>query len=326
MNKLSTYWTGAVAYLSLLVGAGLSVAGNLADTYRVRGDLVDAVDIALAVGPPLATLLVAELFVSQWPRAWSLQAVRWGGTITVGTLAMVVSWLHLSELLAARGQTALVAILWPLAIDGLAIMAMAKLLAMRGQVDSGHAAATPALVAKLLAKRGHGQSTVASVAKPAYVATEEDVAISEAILANPMDYVANSDVANWADDGHGHEGEDCPDAATPALLDVATVATGQPATMATSPLDTPTDWDAELAALDRAIDGAGHALAERVIEPGVAAAPVVTGVPAEARDLLAAWDPAVLSGPEVDALLAEHFGKTARTARRWRSMVRPTSA
>jgi hypothetical protein len=133
-------------------------------------------------------------------------------------------------------------------------------------------------------------------------------------------------MANWTDDGHGHEVEDCPDVAMPALLDVATVATGQPASMATSPLDTPTDWDAELAALDRAIDGAGHALAERATEPGVATVPVVTGVPAEARDLLAAWDPAVLSGPEVDALLAEHFGKTARTARRWRSVVRPSSA
>jgi hypothetical protein len=278
MSKLSTYWTGAVAYLSLLVGAGLSVAGNLADTYRVRGDLVDAVDIALAVGPPLATLLVAELFVSQWPRAWSLQAVRWGGTITVGTLAMVVSWLHLSELLAARGQTALVAILWPLAIDGLAIMAMAKLLAMRG----------------------HGQSTAATVANP---------------------------LANWTDDGHGHEAEDCPDVATPAILDVATMATGHKVTAADmTPLDMPTDWDAELAALDKAIDGAGHALAERATEPGVATAPVVTGVPAEARDLLTAWDAAALSGPEVDTLIAEHFGKTARTARRWRSIVRPTSA
>jgi hypothetical protein len=131
MKNLGKLWTGAVAYVSLLVGAGLSVAGNLADTDRVRGNLVDAVDIVLAVGPPLATLLVAELFVSEWPRSLSVQSVRWVTTAVVGSLATVVSWLHIHELLMARGQLALVSVLWPIAIDGLAIMAMAKLLVVR---------------------------------------------------------------------------------------------------------------------------------------------------------------------------------------------------
>jgi hypothetical protein len=131
MKNLGKLWTGAVAYVSLLVGAGLSVAGNLADTDRVRGDAVDAVDIVLAVGPPLATLLVAELFVSEWPRRFSVQSVRWVTTAVVGSLATVVSWLHIHELLVSRGQLALVSVLWPIAIDGLAIMAMAKLLVVR---------------------------------------------------------------------------------------------------------------------------------------------------------------------------------------------------
>ena len=297
MSKLSTYWTGAVAYLSLLVGAGLSVAGNLADTYRVRGNAVDAVDIALAVGPPLATLLVAELFVSQWPRAWSLQAVRWGGTITVGTLAMVVSWLHLSELLAARGQTTLVAILWPLAIDGLAIMAMAKLLAMRG----------------------HGQQgTVATLANGDVLSGPAD---SVATMANEMD---SRMATTWIDDGHGHE------VAMRGHGHPGTVASGTPVTVdMMTPLSTPTDWDAELASWDKGIDRAGQDVAseaEAFLGRPAPAVPVVTGVPAEARDLLTAWDSTILTGPEVDALLAVHFGKTARTARRWRSVVRPASA
>lgn len=131
MKNLGKLWTGAVAYVSLLVGAGLSVAGNLADTYRVRGTLIDAVDVVLAVGPPIATLLVAELFVSEWPRRLSVQSVRWTATAVVGTLATVVSWLHINELLTARGQLTLVAVLWPIAIDGLAIMAMAKILVVR---------------------------------------------------------------------------------------------------------------------------------------------------------------------------------------------------
>lgn len=136
MTRLGKLWTGAVAYVSLGVGAGLSVAGNLADTYRIRGSAVDNVDLVLAVGPPVATLLVAEMFVSPWPRRWSIQAVRWVTTIIVGLLAAVVSWIHLSDLLASRGQHASVAILWPLAIDGLAIMAMAKILSTRGHVTT----------------------------------------------------------------------------------------------------------------------------------------------------------------------------------------------
>lgn len=283
MKNLATYWTGAVAYLSLLVGAGLSVAGNLADTYRVRGNAVDAVDIALAIGPPLATLLMAELFVSQWPRAWSLQAVRWGGTITVGSLAMVVSWLHLSELLAARGQTMLVAILWPLAIDGLAIMAMAKLLAMRGH---GQTVATHGQPVAMREPANWPANPAAGLAK--------EVESEVARLTEEMD-------KRWTDDGHGHEAADCPDVATP------------------------TDWDAELAKFDMAIDQTGQdvaSAAEDILRP-VATAPVVTGVPAEARELLAGWDATALPAADMEALLAAHFGKSGRTIRRWRSIVRP---
>ena len=37
IERLSRLWTNAMAYVALLVGAGLSVAGNVADTYRTRG-------------------------------------------------------------------------------------------------------------------------------------------------------------------------------------------------------------------------------------------------------------------------------------------------
>lgn len=201
--NIGKLWTASVAYASLLTGAGLSVAGNLADTFRIRGVLVDAVDIALAIGPPLATLFVAELFVSEWPRRWSLQTVRWVTTILVGSLAMVVSWLHLSELLAARGQTPMVAMLWPLAIDGLAIMAMAKLLAMRGHLATVAMAKAP-LTMSDVAMAKHQMAIDNEMAKveaaknsPArYVATAEDVAISEAAFRGQPDLQA------WTD---GHE-------------------------------------------------------------------------------------------------------------------------
>lgn len=288
MSKLGKLWTGAVAYVSLLVGAGLSVAGNLADTYRIRGAQVDAVDIVLAVGPPLATLLVAELFVSDWPRRWSLQTLRWTGVLIVGSLAMIVSWSHINELLAARGQNALVSILWPLAIDGLAIMAMAKILAMRvANLSTGNVATE--LASGMAMATGHAGPALDTLAKE--VAT---------LGHDVTDFLAKAD---------------------------RDVATGQMAT------DALPEWAAQLSSFDEDMDMAirrsgqdlaseaeqyvamttGNALPKRV--------PVSQGVPAEAVELLRAWDGRTHEGREVDELLAAHFGKSARTARRWRSMV-----
>lgn len=282
MTSLGKLWTGAVAYVSLLVGAGLSVAGNLADTYRIRGQATNAVDIVLAVGPPLATLLVAELFVSEWPRTWSVQSVRYVTMTVVGTLATVVSWLHINELLTARGQLPLVAILWPMAIDGLAIMAMAKILVMRGHV--------------------------ATMAKSLAMATQQ---------AGP---VLDTMATELPEVGHALD-------AFLAKYDVATSEQELARAMAT-------DWDAELAKWDRGVDLAirhsgqdlakeaeeyvamttGHPLPKRPV-------PVGQGVPVEAAELLRAWDGTTLTGREVDELLAAHFDKATRTARRWRSMV-----
>ena len=289
MSKLGKLWTAAVAYVSLLVGAGLSVAGNLADTYRIRGDLVDPVDIALAVGPPLASLLVAELFVSAWPRTWSVQTVRWLATLLVGTLAMVVSWLHINELLLARGQLTLVAILWPLAIDGLAIMAMAKILVTRGHGHDGHEQKMP------WPWRGHGQK----------VAAVMDT------MATGERHVATAEMAT-----HGHT---------------------MPADFVAMPEEMVTELDAIDEEADRAVKEAAREMvreAEAYLAPATAAPkpapapPVISGrppaVPMAARELLVFWDPVAseLTGRQVDELLAAHFGRSARTARRWREIVR----
>lgn len=277
MTGLGKFWTGAVAYVSLLVGAGLSVAGNLADTYRIRGQATDAVDIVLAVGPPLATLLVAELFVSEWPRTWSVQSVRYVAMAVVGTLATVVSWLHINELLIARGQLPLVAILWPMAIDGLAIMAMAKILVMRGHVASSHVAtATRHELASLAEAVASGQTG------GQFVATAEDVATSQAALATSKDIDWDAEMAKW------EQGVDM------AIRDL-----GQ---------DVASEAEQYVAKVT------GHPLPKRPI-------PVSQGVPAEAAELLRAWNPLALPSIEVDELLAAYFGKSARTARRWRAMV-----
>lgn len=135
MSKLSTAWTGAVAYVSLLTGSGLSVAGNVADTFRTRGPATDGLDIILAGAWPILVILTIEMFVSRrWSPTAGFQLLRWFGCLAIGNLAMLVSWLHLHDLMASRGQLPLVAMAGPLAIDGMAIMATGLILSTRGRV------------------------------------------------------------------------------------------------------------------------------------------------------------------------------------------------
>lgn len=136
-------WSYTVAYVSLAVGSGVSIAGNIADTYRIGGESTDTLDIALAAFWPAAVLLAIEMFVSTlWSQARGYQAMRWIGSIGIGFLAMRVSWIHLNELLASRGQTADVATLGPLAIDCLAVMGTALILSGRRNVGNVPAPAT----------------------------------------------------------------------------------------------------------------------------------------------------------------------------------------
>ena len=138
---LATAWTDSVAYIALLASAGLSLAGNVADTYRVRGPATDTLDIWLAITWPLLVILMVHVFVSaRWNglSGW-MQALRWLGCLAITLVAMMASWLHLNDLMASRGQVSAVATLGPLAIDFLAIMATALILAGRkarpGQAD-----------------------------------------------------------------------------------------------------------------------------------------------------------------------------------------------
>lgn len=136
MSRLGKFWTDAVAYVALAIGAGLSIAGNVADTFRTRGQDMDVLDIVMAVSWPALVILMVEIFVStRWTGLeWPMQWLRWIGTLAIGGMAMRVSWVHLNDLMASRGQKADVAILGPLAIDALAIMATALILAGRRTV------------------------------------------------------------------------------------------------------------------------------------------------------------------------------------------------
>lgn len=141
LATLANLWTNAVAYIALLASAGLSMAGNVADVFRTRGPATDQLDIVIAVAMPGLVVLAVHMFVSpRWDGLdWPMQTLRWAGCLAIGGMAMVVSWFHLHDLLVARDQPWVATILEPLALDMMAIMATALLLAGRraiGQVEA----------------------------------------------------------------------------------------------------------------------------------------------------------------------------------------------
>lgn len=140
MRALSRLWTGAIAYVSLLVGAGLSIMYNILDTMQVRGPAFDWADLITAIAAPGIVVLMVEMFVSRiWlGSARHVQIIRWMATVAIGGVAMRTSWTHGHDWMASRGQATDVATLWPLAIDLLAILATALILAgRRGHMATG---------------------------------------------------------------------------------------------------------------------------------------------------------------------------------------------
>lgn len=286
MTKLGKLWTGAVAYVSLGVGAGLSMAGNLADTYRTRGAATDTLDEVMAIGWPALVILAIEMFVSpRWSAKTMFQVWRWLGCLAVGGMAMVVSWTHLHDLMASRGQLDIVAILGPLAIDGMAIMATGLILSTR--------------------TRGHADMSTMSTPVSGH---EVDMDTWTPVMA---------DTWTRETDGHVRDHAMATEPGQPWPEDMSNLMSwtgGHDRAVA----DMSKDMVAEI---ERELSGASMA--------GVDAprTPVVSGVPAEARELIQAWNPLLVPSREVDALLAAHFGVSTRTIRRWRTVaLGPVSA
>lgn len=300
MTKFGKLWTGAVAYVSLLVGAGLSVAGNLADTYRTRGADVDGLDKVMAAGWPILVLLAIEMFVSpRWSPSRMFQVWRWIGCLAVGGMAMIVSWTHLHDLLTNRNQLFIVSVVGPLAIDGMAIMATGLILSTRVR---GHVAtvdtATPAPI------------DLTDMVKS--VTFTPDMS-ADRIVTTPLGstYPVSADTEHTPADGRDRWA----DLVAPAADTVDTANLNGMATWA--------QWSF---ADDRMVQdltaGAATSLPRRTRTAAGASCPQ------EFADLAAAWDPIELDRADMVKLSAAYFEVSARTARRWLAGVlnEPTSS
>ena len=125
------------AYLGALVGAGVSVAANVAHSYvpptgAGPGWSPHAGAVVGAVFWPVALLVAIEVLARvAWPAGARWLVVRFGGLGPVALVAAVVSYRHLSGLLSFYGEDGITSTVGPLAVDGLMVMATGALLATR---------------------------------------------------------------------------------------------------------------------------------------------------------------------------------------------------
>lgn len=79
---------------------------------------------------PIALLVAIEVIARvEWPSGKGWKVVRHGGLVTVAAIAALISYRHMSGLLATYGEDTLSAAIGPLAVDGLMAVCTAALLA-----------------------------------------------------------------------------------------------------------------------------------------------------------------------------------------------------
>jgi lambda repressor-like predicted transcriptional regulator len=123
------------AYTGALLGGAVSVAANVAHSYVPPADAPagwrpHGGAVVGAVFWPFALFVAVEIFARiSWPAGRRWTALRFLGLLPVALVAAVVSYRHLSGLLAFYHEDGLTAVIGPLAVDGLMVMATGALIA-----------------------------------------------------------------------------------------------------------------------------------------------------------------------------------------------------
>jgi hypothetical protein len=165
-------------YVGAVLGGLVSIAANVAHSYvppaRASADWRPAIgDVVGAVFWPVALFVAIEILArTGWPSGKRWVVVRFLGLLPVAVVAAIVSYGHLSGLLAHYGESALTSHLGPLAVDGLMVMASSALMATApgrtpdttGQTEAAEADTTPDTIADTTAD-------AAPVAKPKRIRT-----------------------------------------------------------------------------------------------------------------------------------------------------------
>ena len=128
------------AYLGAALGGVVSVAANVAHSYVPPATLPAGTTpdewtpelgaVLSAVIWPVFLFVAIEILVRiPWPDGTRWRVVRFGGLLPVALVAAVVSYRHMSGLLAHYAEDGLIVAIGPLAVDGLMVMAAGALVA-----------------------------------------------------------------------------------------------------------------------------------------------------------------------------------------------------
>jgi HTH domain len=122
------------AYAGAVLGGAVSVAANVAHSFVPPAGETDwqpqTGAVVGAVFWPVALFVAVEILARiTWPAGRRWVALRYAGLLPVTAVAAVVSYRHLSGLLAFYKEDRLTALIGPLAVDGLMVMASSALVA-----------------------------------------------------------------------------------------------------------------------------------------------------------------------------------------------------
>lgn len=132
------------ARLGFGVGIVASIAANVAHSYLKPARAAatwtpQGGAIVAAAFWPVALLISIEVISRvHWPDGWLWKLIRHGGLTAVAGIAAIISYRHMSALLASYGEDAVSAAIGPLAVDGFMAVCSGALLAI------GHAQARQA--------------------------------------------------------------------------------------------------------------------------------------------------------------------------------------
>ncbi len=123
------------AYAGIALGGLVSIAANVAHSYvpptgAPAGWHPHAGAVVGAIVWPVFLFIAIEILArTTWPAGRRWWALRFGGLLPVAAVAAIVSYKHLSGLLAFYGEDRLVVTIGPAAVDGLMAMATGALVA-----------------------------------------------------------------------------------------------------------------------------------------------------------------------------------------------------
>ncbi|WP_433298973.1 winged helix-turn-helix domain-containing protein [Actinoplanes sp. CA-030573] len=128
------------AYIGAALGGTVSIAANVAHSYvpPTGAPAAWTPQTGAVVGAifwPVALFVATEILARvAWPSGRRWTSLRFGGLLPVALVAAFVSYKHLAGLLNFYGEDTLTAMLGPLAVDGLMVMATGALLATARRV------------------------------------------------------------------------------------------------------------------------------------------------------------------------------------------------